>query len=70
MPHLRKLASKFSMVDVFDADEFVLKYTAKPTPTVGPASLKGLKKSKERVTFLVCCNVDGTEHVGMCTYRL
>lgn len=61
LPELRRLASEYRPSDVFNVDECGLYYTAAPTKTVGPAPLPGRKKSKERVTFLMCTNSDGSE---------
>ena len=63
LPYLRRLAAQFSLCDVFNADEFGLYYSTAPTRTIGPGPLKGKKVSKEHLTFLVCCNADGTEYV-------
>jgi len=63
LPYLRHLTSQYHLNDIFNADEFGLYYTAAPTSTIGPGPLLGRKKSKERITFLVCANVDGSEYV-------
>ena len=61
LPMLQALASQYAPCDIFNADEFGLNFTAASRQTPGPASLKGRKQSKERLAFLVCANVDGTE---------
>ena len=38
-------------------------YTTAPTKAIGPAPLPGKKKEKQRLIFLVCTTVDGTEKV-------
>ena len=63
LPQLRRLASKYCLNDIFNADELGLYYTASPNSTIALAPLSGRKKSKERVTFLVCSNVDGTDTI-------
>ena len=63
LPELRLLAQQFHLRDIFNADEFGLYYSASPTQTIGPGPIPGNNKSKKRVTFLVCSNVDGTEYI-------
>ena len=46
---------------MFNADEFGRFYQAAPIRTIGPARLDGRKVRKERLTFLVCTNADGSE---------
>ena len=60
---LRDYAAK----DIFNADEFGLFYRCLPEKTFvfkGDACHEG-KKSKERLTVLVCCNSDGTEKIPL-----
>ena len=63
MPSLRATLSMYRLNDIFNADEYVLFYTEAPNITIGPGPLKGNKKRKDRITFLVCANVDGTERL-------
>ena len=63
LPELREFTSQYALNDVFNADEFRLFYTAASTNTIGPAPLPGKKMAKQRVTFFVCTNVDGTDRV-------
>ena len=63
LPGLRQLTSQYCISNIFNADEFGLFYTAAPRKSIAPGQLRGKKKSKQRVTFLVCANVDGTEQV-------
>ena len=60
LPVLLQLLSSFCVNDVFNADEFALFYRQPPNTTIGPSRLRGRKKRKDRVTFLACCNGDGT----------
>ena len=46
-----------------NAYKFGLNYTAASTSTIRPAAIIGRKNSKDRVTFLVCMNVDGFERL-------
>ena len=64
LPILQTLLSAFSPRDTFNADEFGLNYQLAPTSTVGPRRLPGRKKKKERLTFLVCGNADGSEQIA------
>ncbi len=61
LPRLRQLAAQYSLADIFNADEFGLCYSAAPKSTIGPGRLPGRKVNKDRATFLVCTNVDGSE---------
>jgi hypothetical protein len=60
---LLHLMAKYSPKDIFNADEFGLFYNMLPdkTYTFKEASCKGTKINKERITVLVCANLDGTE---------
>lgn len=51
LPHLRELAAQYELVDVCNADEFGLYYTATPTSAVGPAPLKARKSQKTESLF-------------------
>lgn len=64
LPDIRRLVSEFSPNDVFNADEFGLYYSNAPRSTIGPARLMGKKKSKDRVTVLLCSNMNGTDKVN------
>ncbi len=44
---------------VFNADECSLFYRCPPSVTIGPAPLRGHKKDKERVNFLICSDANG-----------
>ena len=61
LPSLRQKTAQYAVNDIFNADEFGLFYQAAPIRTVGPARLDGQKVRKERLTFLVCADADGTE---------
>ena len=61
LPFKCQKASEYALNDIFNADEFGLFYQAAPIRTIGPARLDGRKVRKERLTFLVCANADGTE---------
>ena len=63
LPQLRRIVAQHSANDVYNADEFGLYYSCAPNATIGPAPLCGRKKSKERVTFLVCTNILGTDRL-------
>lgn len=65
LPLLRKIKSRYSLRDVFNADEFGLYYRRSPNVTIGPARMQGRKRSKDRITFLPCCNSDGTERLPL-----
>jgi hypothetical protein len=59
--------AKYSPKDIFSADEFGLFYNMLPdkTYTFKEASFKGIKVNKERITVLVCTNLDGTEKLPL-----
>jgi hypothetical protein len=60
---LQHLMAKYSHKDIFNADEFGLFYNMLPdkTYTFKGGSCKGVKVNKERITVLICGNLDGTE---------
>jgi hypothetical protein len=59
--------AKYSPKDIFNADEFGLFYSMLPdkTYTFKGASCRGIKVNKERITVLVCANLDGTEKLPL-----
>ena len=61
LPILRSLVRYYGERNVYNADEFGLWYRQIPTRSIGPARLRGRKQNKDRITFLVCGNADGTE---------
>jgi hypothetical protein len=64
---LLHLMAKYFPKDIFNADEFGLFYNMLPdkTYTFEGASCKGIKVNKERITVLVCVNLDGTEKLPL-----
>ncbi|UYV63332.1 hypothetical protein LAZ67_2003766 [Cordylochernes scorpioides] len=61
------LLAKYSPQDIFIADETGLFYKLLPnqTMTIRGEKCEGGKKSKERITVLVCCNMDGSEKLPL-----
>jgi hypothetical protein len=61
------LMAKYSPKDMLNAEEFGLFYNMLPdkTYTFKAASCKGIKVHKERITILVCANLDGTEKLPL-----
>jgi hypothetical protein len=64
---LLHLMTKYSPKDIFSADEFGLFYNMLPdkTYTFKGASCKDIKVNNERITVLVCTNLDGTEKLPL-----
>ena len=54
---------KYHIDDIYNADETGLFYRMPPNRTLAQQSenVKGVKRSKSRVTALVCCNASGTD---------
>lgn len=63
IPEFCHLCSEYHQSDVFNADFCSLYYTAVPTKTIGTSFLLGRKKTKERVTFLMYSNANGSESI-------
>ncbi|UYV65953.1 hypothetical protein LAZ67_3005994 [Cordylochernes scorpioides] len=61
------LLAKYSPQDIFNADETRLFYKLLPnqTMTIRGEKCEGGKKSKERITVLVCCNMNGSEKLPL-----
>ncbi|UYV75787.1 TIGD4 [Cordylochernes scorpioides] len=61
------LLAKYSPQDIFNADETGLFYKLLPnqTMTIRGEKCEGSKKSKEIITVLVCCNMDGSEKLPL-----
>ena len=63
LPFLRSIVAEYALNDIFNADEFGLWHSRAPTSTIGPTRLNGMKLNKDRTTFLICANADGTERL-------
>lgn len=63
MQGLEDLTSQYSDKDIFNADETALFYKCLPDKTFEfrESDCRGGKKSKDRVTILLCTNMNGTE---------
>lgn len=61
LPDLMSKIRQFDPQNVFNADECGLFYKLAPDRTVSLQRPLGRKKSKDRITVLVCANSDGTE---------
>lgn len=57
----RERLAKYPPRDRFNADECALLGFNVPDRGMATISLSGLKKSKQRITILFCCNADGSE---------
>ena len=62
LPRLRQLTAQYALKDIYNADEFGLFYSAAPKSTIGKQPLPGRKMNKDRASFLLCTNVDGTDN--------
>ncbi|CAF0740319.1 unnamed protein product, partial [Brachionus calyciflorus] len=62
-PFLVKTFFNFDPEDIFNCDESVLYFCCLPSSTVAKKEqqVSGFKKIKSRVTFLMCCNLSGSE---------
>lgn len=61
LPRILRIVATYSYKDVLNADEFGLFYRQLPNWTLANTSVSGFKKEKSRLTFLACCNNDGSE---------
>nr|AOE48153.1 CENP-B-like protein 1 [Locusta migratoria] len=64
---LSRLIADYSPKDIFNADEFGLFYNVIPDKTYAfkGDGCKGIKVQKDRITALVCSNMDGTEKLPL-----
>lgn len=65
MPCIHMLMMTFDARDIWNADEFGLFYRQPPSWTLSRKVVSGSKKEKTRITFLACCNADGTEKMPL-----
>jgi hypothetical protein len=56
---LQKELKGFELKDVYNVDEAGLFYKYPPTKTIAASPQTGTKKSKERITVVLCTNADG-----------
>lgn len=62
---LQELIATFDLENVYNADETGLFFRLGPNRTLATKSdkAKGIKKDKERITVLLCCNATGTKKI-------
>lgn len=58
------LMLKYDDKDIFNADETSLFYKLMPSKSLVQVVRRGIKKYKERLTLLLCCNKNGTEKLS------
>jgi len=61
MPRLHATISTYTDKDVRNADEFGLFFRQPPSWTLSNKPVSSFKKEKHRLTFLACCNSNGSE---------
>lgn len=61
MPRIHEVMACYKEKDVWNADELGLFYRQPPSWTLASGAVSGCKKEKNRLTFLACCNSDGSE---------
>ncbi|XP_063241569.1 tigger transposable element-derived protein 6-like [Bacillus rossius redtenbacheri] len=63
LPLLQNILSRYQPRDVYNADELGMFYNLLPDRTLAVKGdvCKGAKRSKERLTALLCCNMDGSD---------
>ena len=61
LPEIRSQVSEYETKDVWNADEFGLFYRQPPGWSLSQKQHSGFKKDTTRMTFLGCCNSDGSE---------
>ena len=65
MPRILEIVNSFAEKDVWNADEFGLFFRQPPSWTLASGAVSGCKKEKNRLTFLACCNKDGSEKMPL-----
>ena len=65
LPHVIDELRNCALNDFWNADEFGIFYKMSPESAVGSGRIPGKKKKKERLSYLVCTNADGSEKYPM-----
>lgn len=65
MLRIRLIIMVFHPRDIFNADKFGLFYRKPPSLTLSNVAMSGKKKDKSYITFLACCNADGSGKIKM-----
>lgn len=59
---LREITNKYTLADIYNANEFSFFYTLLPDRTIVNTSEKEtLNKNTHRISVMVCCNADGSD---------
>ncbi|XP_022851306.1 CENP-B homolog protein 2-like, partial [Olea europaea var. sylvestris] len=61
LPGIRSKLDQFQLKDIYNMDETGLFYRLEADHSLATKQLKGRKKDKERITVVVCCNVDRSD---------
>lgn len=61
LPLIKEKVRQYQPKDIFNCDESGLFYKMAPDKTIAQHRLPGRKKQKDRITFMPCCNSDGSE---------
>ena len=61
----KEILARFAPQDRFNADEAALLGFNIPDRGMATMTLSGVKKSKQRITLLFCCNTDGSEKLPL-----
>ena len=69
LPEIRSQVSEYETKDVWNDDEFGFFYKQPPAWSLSQRQHSGFKKNKTRITFLGCCNSDGTEKYPLMIIR-
>lgn len=64
-PSLLENSVKYSLDDIYHADEFGLQYFLAPDRTISAKQLAGVKENNTRITLLACSNTSGTDKMPL-----
>ena len=65
LPFIINELQKYSLNDIWNAEEFGQMYKIHPNSTVGTGRLPENKKNKYRLSYLACAHADGSEKFPM-----
>lgn len=65
MPRINRIISNYACRDVWNAGEFGLLYRQTPSWTLARGQISEFKKDESRITFLACCDNNGTKRMPL-----
>jgi hypothetical protein len=65
LPRIRTILDQYALADIYNMDKIGLFYRMQADNSLATRQLEGRKQNKERITIIVCCNVDKSDKLPL-----